>query len=87
MKKFNWEYDIPKLRNIFIVLTVIVWILSHAFQWITVYFVSEIMVGLVCASSAVYAWLEKKRGFAAFWLILAIGWLGLAVRSFLKFNI
>ena len=86
MKKFNWEYDFPKLRSIFIGITVIFWFLVHAFQWLTVEFLVEIMIGLVCASAAVPGWMQKKRGSAAFWLVLAIGWFLLAVRSFLRFN-
>lgn len=87
MKKFNPEYDIPKLRNIFKAVTIIVWVLVHAFQWRTVYFVTEIMVGLVCVSSAVPEWKEKKRGSAIFLYVIAVAWFALAVRSFLRFNI
>ena len=86
MKKNNREYDIPKLRNIFIGITVIVWILVHVFRWTVVNFVSEVMIGLVCASAAVPRWMEKKRGSAVYWFILTIGWFLLAIRSFLRFN-
>ena len=87
MKKFNWEYDFPKLKNFFMIITVIVWVLVQMFHWVKVEFVSEIMIGLVCVSTSISDWLEKKRGSAVFWAILAICWLGLAVRSLLKYNI
>lgn len=86
MKKFNPEYDIPKLKNIFIVITVIVWILVQIFHWKTVEFASEGMIGLVCVWDLVSAWKEKKRGSAIFWFILTIGWFLLAIRSFLRYN-
>lgn len=86
MKKFNPEYDIPKLKNIFTVLTVIVWLLVQMFHWKTVEFASEVMITLVCVWDAVSAGIEKKRGSAIFWCILAIGWFALAVRSFIKYN-
>lgn len=86
MKKINWEYDIPKLRKIFIAITVIMWILVHAFQRLTVEFLVEIMIGLVCVSAAVPDWMHKKRGSAIFWFILTIGWFLLAVRSYLRYN-
>lgn len=87
MKKFNPEYDIPKLKNIFTVLTVIVWLFVQMFHWKTAEFASEVMITLVCVWDAVSAWIEKKRGSAIFWCIMAIAWFALAVRSFLKYNI
>lgn len=86
MKKINWEYDIPKLRKIFIAITVIVWILVHALQWTAVNFVSEVMIGLVCVSAAVPMWIEKKRGSAIFWFVMTIGWFLLAIRSYFRYN-
>ena len=86
MKKINWEYDIPKLRNIITVVIIIFGILMIAFHWTTADFIFKIMIGLTCALDAVLAWMEKKRITAGFWGVLAICWFFMAVNSFFRYN-
>ena len=87
MKKINWEYDIPKLRNTLTVIAIILGILMIAFHWTTADFVFKILLGLICALDAIPAWTEKKRIRAGFWIVLAFCCFGLAVRSYSRYNI
>ena len=87
MHKINWEYDIPKLRNMLTVIVIILGILMIAFHWTTADFLFRIMLGLICALDAVMAWMEKKCISAGFWVFFAICWFGLAVRSYFRYNI
>ncbi len=47
MKEINWEYDIPKLRNILTVIVIIFGILMIVFHWTTADFVFNIILGLI----------------------------------------
>lgn len=87
MKKINWEYDIPRVRNSLSLIVIIFGILMLVFHWTTADFAFKTMLGLICALDAIPAWMEKKRISAGFWIFLAICWFGMAVRSYFRYNI
>lgn len=87
MKNFNWEYDIPKLRNILTVIVIVLGVAMIAFHWTAAEFAFRILFGLTIGLSAVQAWLEKHRVSAVLDVCLTVIWFVLAGFSYFKYNV
>ena len=86
MKKFNWEYDIPKLRGIFTAVLVIMGIIMISFHWTEAYFVFVILLGLISVLDAIREKMEKHRFKAIIGWCCAVLCFVMAVYSFVKYN-
>lgn len=86
MKKFNPEYDIPKLRGILTAVLVIMAIIIIAFHWTEAYFVFVVLLGVISLLDTIREKMENHRFNAIVGLCASVFFFVFAVYSFLKYN-
>lgn len=86
MKKFNPEYDVPKLRGILTAVLVVMAIIMIVFHWTEAHFVFVILFGVISLLDAIREKIEHRRFNAVVCLCGAVFSFVFAVYSFLKYN-